>query len=403
MAAPVLTPTQIAQLQKERAKQVEFRDAMNASVAQKEARVEELEVADSAFKQLFDWYNNSIIAKYDAERRALNGKYIAAPITEADVIGPATVDGSVRTTPVNPVTDIIRVPEFDGGPLVDDSNNEAQEIANQAALETALVSGYSGSGFNTATALSDSALTPASTSLKIVDPTNTINVPNGATFIVKDFTGLAVVKVTGTITPAPMTPPYSATYSIELVVPPSPSVGSGATLVFFSGFNNTERTNKTASDSELQPLMDYFVEELEDIIARRLSRMDFQVVAIATNDDPDGASEFVNALENIEVSTNFLENYLTTTDISNTGLGTLATERGVRSGEITSRVAEIVSAYTGRTTNYFEARYSVANNRANTARGSLRLQYATDASLSQILAFAAGAQDSIDAIDSLLP
>jgi hypothetical protein len=112
---PTLSPAEIAQLQAEKAKQENFASAMLAAVPQKTARAAELAVADGAFQKFFDYYNDDIIGKYDAERKALNGQYIADPISEDDIIGPASIDGSVRTTPTMPDTDIVRVDEFDGG------------------------------------------------------------------------------------------------------------------------------------------------------------------------------------------------------------------------------------------------------------------------------------------------
>ena len=152
MAKPVPSPAQQDQLEKEKAKQEGFAAAFAAAVPAKQARAAELLVADSAFQDQFNWYNDDIIAKYDDERKALDGQFIASPITEADVVGPATIDGSVRTTPTLPDTDIIRVPEFDGGPLINTDVNETFAISEQANVEDVLVNGYgSGSGFNATT------------------------------------------------------------------------------------------------------------------------------------------------------------------------------------------------------------------------------------------------------------
>jgi len=114
MPAPTLSPAEIAQLEAEAEKQQGFADSLAAQVPAKTARAAELAVADGGFKKFFDYYNDEIIGQYDAEYRALNGRYIVDPITEADVEGPANIDGSVRTTPTLPDTDVIRVAEFDG-------------------------------------------------------------------------------------------------------------------------------------------------------------------------------------------------------------------------------------------------------------------------------------------------
>lgn len=400
---PTLTPEEIAQLQAEKAKQENFRDAMNAAVPQKQARAAELAVADGAFKKFFDYYNNDIITKYDMEREAINGQYIASPITEADIVGPASVDPSVRTTPSTPVTDIIRVAEFDGGPLVVNPINEVQSIADQAYYENVLVNGYPTGGFTDTTAKTDAALTGASTQLKVTDPTNALSIIVGQVFIVKNLTNIAVVKITSIDIAPGMSAPYNATYGISFIVSPTGSLPTNSDLAFFTGFNNTERTNKVPSIAAYQPLMDYLIFQLEDAISLRVARLDEQIGAMASNLDPDGVAALAAATTNANASKTFLNNYVVTTDISNTGLASLASERGTRGTQITARLAAIVAAYTGQTLNYFDARYTNANNRANTARGSLRLQIATEQSVGQLGTYAAGAQDSIDAIDSLLP
>lgn len=404
MPAPVLSPAEIAQLQAEKAKQENFRDAMQAAIPAKTARAAELAVADAGFKKFFDYYNDDIIGKYDAERKALNGQYIAAPITEADVVGPAEVDGSVRTTPAMPVTDIVRVPQFDGGPLIVHTVHEQLHITDQSEVEDTLVNGYgSGGGFTPATAVTASALTPSSTTLDVNDPTNALTIAINDVFLVADLGDLAVVKVTSVTDNMGGDPPYDFTYGIELIVPPSGTIASGASLDEFTGFTNAERTTKTASDPDLQPLMDYLIDQLELQINNRIARLDEQLTALAANEDPDGVAQIATATTNVNTSKTFLNNYLLTTDISNTGLGTLSTERGVRSGQITTRLAEIVANFTGQTENYFDRRYQIANDRANTARGTLRLQKATEQSVAELGNYASGAQDAVDAIDALLP
>lgn len=404
MSAPTLTPEEIAQLQAEKAKQENFRDAMTAAVPQKQARAAELEVADGAFKKLFNYYNDDIISKYDDERKAQNGEYIDSPITEADIEGPATVDGSVRTTPTTPITDIIRVPEFDGGPLLVDPENEQQHISDQADVEDVLVNGYpSGGGFNPLTAQTSSALTGASTSLDVTDATNPLTIGVNDIFLVIGLSDLTVVKVTSVTDNMGGNPPYNFTYGIEILVPPSGTILSGANLAEFTGFSNSERTSKTASDSDEQPLMDYLVSQLELHINNRINRLDEQLAALSANQDPDGVAQISTATTNVNNSKTFLTNYLLTTDISNTGLSSLASERASRGAEITSRLAEILANYTGQTENYFDRRYQVANDRGNTARGTLRLQKATEESVNQLQTYASGAQDAIDAFDAILP
>ena len=53
MAAPVLTPEEIAQLEKERIEAIGVRDAMLSAVPLKTARAAELLVADGSFAKFF--------------------------------------------------------------------------------------------------------------------------------------------------------------------------------------------------------------------------------------------------------------------------------------------------------------------------------------------------------------
>jgi hypothetical protein len=173
-------------------------------------------------------------------------------------------------------------------------------------------------------------------------------------------------------TPVTPPPPYALELTIELIVPPTATIPAGANLDSFTGFSNLERTSKTASDPDFQSLMDYLIGELEDRINDRISRLNEQLTAHGINEDPDAVAALTTATNNVNNSKNFLTNYLLTTDISNTGLSALSTERGTRSAEITARLAAIIAAYTGQTENYYEMRYQTANNRGNTQRGTLR-------------------------------
>lgn len=402
MAKPIPTPEQVAQLEKEKAKQEGFAAAFAAAAPAKQARAAELLVADEAFKDQFTWYNESIIAKYDAERKALDGQYIATPISEADVVGPATIDASARTTPSLPDTDIVRVAEFDGGPLINTDVNETFAIAEQANIEDVLVNGYgAGSGFN-ATTQTATALTAASTTLDVEDSVAAVTVSVNDVLVVKGVTEIAIIKITGITDNMGGDPPFEYTWDIEIIVPPSGTIAIGADFDSFTGFTNGERTTKTASDSDFQGLMDSLITDLEAQIAVRQARLAEQLAAIGTNDDPEGTAEFATATTNINTSDSFLTSYLGTTDISDTGLGTLSTERGVRGGQITARVAEIVAAYTGRSENFYDKRYSLANNRGNTARGTLRLAKATEEAAGQVLSYAGSAQDAADAMGDIL-
>lgn len=402
MPAPVLTPQEIIQLQKDEAKATSAAATFTAQIAALQAQAIQLAISDGAMKKFFDYYNDNIIGQYDFERRAINGQYISSPIVEADIVSAGSLAGG-RIQPSLPATNVVRIAEFDGGPLVVDSSNELQFISDQAVLETTLVSGYGGTS-PANTVLTNTTVTSASTTLQLQDLTTTYSIAPNSVFIIANGGDLAVIKIlTFVMQVSPAPPPYIANCIIEVLVPPTGSVIAGSQLTAFLGFTNAERTTKTTSDPAFQPLMNYLVLSLQNKINSRITKLNSQLTAIGFNQDPDGTSELSTATTNVNTSKTALTNYLVSTNISNTGLLVLSTERGVRGPIATARVAQIVSAYTNRTLNYFNERYNFANNRANTARGSLRLQKNSEQVAATSQAYATTLQDQATAINSILP
>src|SRR6185369_3687184 len=181
-----------------------------------------------------------------------------------------------------------------------------------------------------------------STTLSLQDPSVAITgIVANTVFVVTGVGDLAVVKVISTSVPVGTPPPYKLDLVIELIVPPTGTISAGANLDSFTGFTNAERTTKIASDPDFQPLMNYLVLQLQGRINDRISRLNEQLTPLAANQDPDGVANIATATTNVNTSKNFLTNYLITTDISNTGLASLSTERGTRSGQLTTRLAQI--------------------------------------------------------------
>lgn len=399
MTGPVLTPEQISQLKKEQAQATSSAATFTAQIAAQQAAAAQLAISDSAFKAFFDYYNTQIIGQYDAEKKAINGQYVDSPIVEADIVSCASLSGG-RLQPSLPSTDIIRLPQFDGAPLLTDSQNESQYITDQAGIENALVNGYGGTtpvGVTTT-----SSITPTSTTLNLSG--TGISITPNSTYVIPYTGDLAVVKIlTIVVTPGVMPAPDTAACTIELVVAPTGTIPAGQSLTAFNGFTNSERTTKTSSNPQLQPLMNYLIAQLQSKINGRISKLNVQLTALAANQDPDGVSEITLATTNVNSSKTVLTNYLVSTNISNSGLGTLSLERSTRSGQITTRLSQISNAYTGRTLNYYNERYNSANNRANTARGSLRRQKAAEQNASTSQAYAQTLTDQANAIGSILP
>lgn len=404
MAKPIPTGDQLIALQAEIAGNNAQISALNDSVPLQDPIIDRKQKVDDAFKDLFAYYNDDVIGKYDAERKAITGVYVLNPVVEADIVGVGSNPPSGRLVPTPPVFDIVRIAEFDAGAYLGSvSNYEQQHIIDQAAIENVLVNGY-GAGSYPLTLTTFTAITPSSTTLTLQDSAVPIAVSPGEVFVVLGVGDLAVVKVL-TITPnnPPTPPPYKSNLTIELIVPPTGTISSGQTLEAFTGFTNAERTTKITSNPAYQPLMNYLVAQLQARINDRISRLNEQLAALAANEDPDGVANIATAVTNANSSKTFLTNYLITTDISDTGIALLASERGTRSGQLTTRLAQILAAYTGQTEDYYEQRYQTANNRGNTQRGTLRAVENAKNVKTYLQSMSAGLTTSNAALSSIIP
>lgn len=367
---PNLTPQEIAALKKELALAQAGAESFTAQIAGQNSKAAEYQLQDDAFKKFFDYYNDDIIGKYDLEYKSLKGDYIASPIVEADIQASGNLAPG-RITPIMPATDVVRIAEFDGAPLINTNVNEQQHILAQADAENHLVNGYSSTPYS-GTLTTTTNVTPASTTLSLSDSAVPITIVAGEVFLLNNGSDLAVVKV-DSIALIPGGPPFVANLNITLLVPPSGTINSGENLDNFAGFTNAERAIKTPTDSTLQPLMNYLVAELQAKINLRKARLAEQLSYVTTNQDPYAVSQLAATATNINISNTFLTNYLITTDVSNTGITSLVTERGIRSSQITTRLSQITFNYTGQTENFYNQRYSMANSRGSTQRGTIRL------------------------------
>jgi len=404
MAKPTPSPQQIEVLQAEKAKAEATAALFTAQDAAKAAREAELNVLDSAFKDLFDWYNDKVIVKYDTEKKAINGVFQATPIVEADLTACANLSGRLLPTP--PATAPVRIAEFDGGNTSTSVVNELQHITDQAVIEDYLVNGFSPTPtFNPATAETDSALTPASTTLDVTDPTNVMSFAIGQFLVIKGLSEIAVIKITSVTPGVGVPPPYDFTLGFTYIVAPVGTIAIGAELDNFTGFTNPERTTKTASDADFQPLMDYLIAQLQLHLNNRKARIVEMNAALSTNEDPTPAAitNIANQTTANNNTTTFINNYLVTTDISDTGLSSLSTERGTRTTNLNGRVTQINAAYTGGQENFYDARYTQASNRADTSRGTLRQAIVANQSRATSAQYAAGATASAATYGSILP
>lgn len=405
MSKPVPSAPQIAAINQEIAAQNNLSSSIVESAAAQGPIIVQKGLIDDAFKNLFNWYNDAIIGRYDAERRAINGSYIASPVVEADIIAVTSNPPSGRLVPTPPVTAIVRIAEFDGTAYTStDTANELQKIADEQLPITYLMSGVAGgSPTVTATTLTTTALTSSSTTLGISDATGPAAFANGDVLLVVGGGDAAVVTVTSVTPGVGVPPPYLFTLGITVVIPPTSSVPIGGVVkAGFSGFTNAERTAKVATDSTQQPIMNSLILKLQTALNARLTPIATQLTALNANEDPDGVANITTAKNNATAAQSFINAYLITTDISNTGLGSLITEYTTRMAYLTTRVSQIIAAYTGQTENYYNARYTTANNRADTSRGSLRAKNNAQSTQDYLNGQVAAIAANVAALNSIL-
>lgn len=443
-----LTPAEKAQLENEKTQAQNRIDKYDSIAPARAQQVAEKQLTDDGFKKAFDFYNGIIVA-YEAEREELTGEYIDSPITETDILNPANLIES-RTTPENPVTDIIRVSEFDGTPLITTANEiagipnvegttqldiEPYWIARQAEREDWLVNGFGGTS---PTITPTTAVTEAITGQGQfqITVTTTVDTENavfavGDTFVLQDGSnqvGVRVDAIVSQVNGDPLagscsgeTPPGSgvdettclanggtwtpaATFYeavLDVTVLTTGTVAAGGTIdETWSGFSNSDRTAKVDSTDGYTYMMTEITNEIETLIDARIVKLDAQETALNGNDDPDLAA---SALTDVQTSQTALAAWKVSKDIDDTELGVLASERATRGAQITARIAAINAAFTGQPSgNFYDLRYTNANDRGNTSRGTLRILKFEEGTDSVIADIRASLVDKISSIDALL-
>lgn len=406
MAKPVPTSDQIAAIEADVAGKANQQTGLTESAALQDPIIAEKQKIDDAFSALFSYYNDDIIKPYDDERRAIEGVFVPSPVVEADIVGVGASPPSGRLVPTPPATDIVRIDEFDAAGYIGFTDvNEQQHILGAVGALDLLQNGASGSTPSvTMTSQTASSLDASSTTLDMLDATGPMSFSVGDVFVVSDGSNAAVVEVTGVTDNAGGDPPYSFSLDIGLVVPPASAISSGADVVdSFNGFTNSERDTKIASDSDLQPILDGLISQLETALQDVKARISEQLAALSLNQDPDGVAQIATATTEASDTDTFITNYLTSTDVSDTGITAISSELSDRTSFLTTRLSEITANYTGQTEDYYEMRYSAANDRGNTQRGTLRELSNAAAVKSTLLDLASGLQGSIDALGSILP
>lgn len=390
-------------------------------------------IVDNAFKKHFDYYN-SIISNYDNERKAINGDYPPNPVNETDLQQAASIPPTGRLLPTPPDTNIIRLPEaFDNTILTYQPLNEINYQLKQSTITSLLTNGPR---YNTGTQptvtntlQTSTEITPSSTQVTFIttDPLEAPLISVGNKFLLKDSTKQTLIEITSIISQTPATtgsclgdtpsgstdqatcllnggtwtPPsnYTGTFSFTFLEGTPTNIDTNATIDrVWSGYQNQDRINKNDATNNYNHLMSNLISSLQSNINSKIVQLNNQLTYNTNNDDPDKATD---TIANINASKQFNTDYLVHTEIgsldqgSTKGLNSLVAEQQSRFTQANSRVTEISTSYTTHTTNFFDKRYQLANNRANGSYGSIREIVTSQSVKDTMTSMAAGLSQAI--------
>ena len=398
--------------------------------------------ADSAEKKAFDLYDIDIIRNYEDEREQLDGTYIDQPAlkSELDLVG--QLDATNRMYPTLPQTEPIRISQFDGTPLITTDNEipgypsdlptdtvldtEPYWIARQAEREDWLVNGLGGTSPTlTSTVKVVTAITPVTTQITIetTDPNEAPSFSVGDRFVVydgSDQVAIEIINVVSEVAGNPLgscsgedNPPqtteaacladngtwdsnpvnFAGVYDILVLIPGS-TAGNSDIDELWSGFNNTDRTNKVDATDGYTNLLLAMIEDLEDMIDNRITKLSNQQISLGLNEDTLLDPQ---ALIDVNAAVSTLTTWKSGTAVDDTSLATLSAERIARSSQISARIPAIEAAKAV----YYNDRYERAVNIADTSRGTARIKFFRIDSQGVTSGLGLIEQERIDAIEDL--
>lgn len=358
-------------------------------------------------KSTFDTVNDEIIRRYEVERRWIDGQDIAAPIVEADLQSFASRDGNGRLWNGG-AFDPLRIAEFDGTPLAAlEADNETDLFTNQDTILDQLQNGISSTTLTNG--VTNTAFNSSSTDGE-VESDSAGELVDGNFLLITSATDSALVKVINVVESAGPSP-FQYTFDIDeyIAVPAGTiAIGSDAGVEDFAGFNNTERTNKTANDSFFQNIMDGLIGALETNFNDRKTALNNEKTELQTNldDNLDAQAE-----TDVDTSITVIDGFLgatppSTIDVSDTGIAAIDTEKGIRETEITQRIIDIAAAIAfgeAGTKSYYDVRFETTEGRVRLNNGSIVLLNDLETSKSNAQIGAIEAQGLSDRYDALIP
>ena len=397
MALPTPSPSQLAALEAMKAVALAGASGAVDKVNAIQGALDKQQEVEDFQKETFDVYNDEILRRYEVERKWIDGQDIASPVIEND-IQQFAADGSGRLDNGGDFSPL-RIPEFDGGPLtLLEARHELELFVEQGNVLDLLQNGIVGQITLEVGATIRDAITASSTSLIIDDNTNPIS--NGDKILITGGGFLAIIEVTnyssgGVCTGEPGGAPFSTnqvdcegpanggagTWTVSesldfiYIIEPSGTIPAGSDIgqATFNGFNNTERTNKVASNPNLQPLMNDLIGQLHSLFDERKVVLNNQLTEIQANEDDniDPTAE-----TDVTTSSSAIDGFLgvtppSTIDVSDAGITAITNERNTRHAQATARPANIAIAIT--TGDFYNQRFNTSEGRCRLNNGSIVL------------------------------
>jgi len=409
MALPVPSPDQIAALTTAKAAADKAVTKSAAIVIGFTAVKDKQQLIEDFQKSIFDAVNDDIIRHYELERRWMDGQDVTTPIVEQDLQDFVDKDASKRLWNGG-AFDPLRIAEFDSGGLaVVDLNHELQKLLNQDAALNQLQNGVS--SVSLTNGVNAASLTSSSTTGKVTAD-NAGELINNDILILNNATDSAIIKVINVVESG--IGPFDYDFDIVsfLVTPIGTiAIADDAGIISFSGFNNTERTNKDAIDDFFQNAMDQLLLTLKGALDERKIVLQNQLSEVQANDN-DFISETIQSEINARI--NNVDNFLgitppSTIDISDTGITAFNNEKTSRQTEITNRITQISTEITNGADgtpsgdSYFDLRFNTTVGRIRLNNGSLVIIDDLTKAIAGAVSGGVEAQGLSDRYNSLIP
>jgi len=316
------------------------------------------------------------IGAYFTEKKYLNGVYQTNPVNSTDFTNLLNKTGRLYSSS-DPKP--IRIPEFDqNGATSTDSSNELAYLPPESTARNRLTSGFSGPTFPSC--LTTTAVTSGTTTVQVENAGKTqMVIPIGIEIIIQSASTAcwgtlisAHEVVTSSTPPAPPSTTYYYILTIDIKTTSFGTVNAGATILSsFPGFNNTERTSNTPTQSRYQPIYNNWVSLYKTAVTNWKDNLSQQLTTINGNtaeDQPD-----VTYVQGLSQAVTTLTNYIAPIQInvSDGGLAPISSLASTRNSSIPARLSYITTRMAE--TSSYNNRYKYADRLYNQIDGQITM------------------------------